>query len=498
LLVLIDRPLDAVEQDLLDRARQSVPVLLAGPTVRALSPDSPLVEASGLMPGRTTPAHELQFSPGPDGARMAARLGDFRPHDSWVIPDKLADDVERLLMVRHEMGEHPICTWRPSTGLGMFTLGTSPSTLANPSYQRLVGRWLRHALGVEDAPPVQVGLLGTPDTAAIHHAAIDVTEGLELLALCDGGSGRPGGRTAERPVRRINDPDELVNDPDIGLVIVATPNHTHVEWVTRALEAGKHAVVHAPFCLSTHEADDLATLAMARSLVLAMYPDRREDPGYQALRAAVRRGSVGDVLWLETVQGGLRRPAGGWHDDERISGGLVHDRGFAHLDWALDLVGEPVEWVSATSHKRVWHHVTNADHVRVLLHFANGTEAQITISDLVSAPVARFHLLGTAGEVFSDRIEERGDTGTRSGRHAGRTDRGGDPAPLTLVTHEGLRSRLPLPAPGPSDFHRELADCLMSGWPLTGYQADAARRVVAVAEAATRSATAGGGQISPA
>src|SRR5262249_32864451 len=76
LLVLIHRPLDAVEQDLLDRARQSVPVLLAGPTVRALSPDSPLVEASGFVPGRTTPAHELQFTPGPNGARMAARLGD--------------------------------------------------------------------------------------------------------------------------------------------------------------------------------------------------------------------------------------------------------------------------------------------------------------------------------------------------------------------------------------------------------------------------------------
>nr|MDT0664451.1 hypothetical protein [Micromonospora sp. DSM 115978] len=64
LLVLIDRPLDHVEQELLDRARQSVPVLLAGPTVRSLPPESPLVEASGFLPGRTTPSYELRLTAG--------------------------------------------------------------------------------------------------------------------------------------------------------------------------------------------------------------------------------------------------------------------------------------------------------------------------------------------------------------------------------------------------------------------------------------------------
>src|SRR4030095_13851159 len=85
LLVLIDRPLDHVEQELLDRARHSVPVLLAGPTIRSLPADSPLVEAAGLLPGNSTPVYELPRAAGPDGARLAARLGDFRPVDSWVV-----------------------------------------------------------------------------------------------------------------------------------------------------------------------------------------------------------------------------------------------------------------------------------------------------------------------------------------------------------------------------------------------------------------------------
>ncbi|WP_239404578.1 Gfo/Idh/MocA family protein [Frankia sp. Cj3] len=498
LLVLIDRPLDDVEQDVLDRARQSVPVLLAGPTLRSLPPDSPLVEALGLLPGRVTPVHELRLIPGPDGGEFTARIGAFRPVDQWVVSDKIADDVQQLLMVRHELADHPVCTWRPSTGLGMFTVGSSDRTLADPAYHRLIGRWLRHALGVLDAPPVRVGLLGTADSAAIHHLAVEATEGLEMAAVCDGGS-RPPARGGDRGARRIANPAELVSDHDVGLVIVATPTHTHAEWAMRALEAGKHVVVEEPFCLSTQEADDLISAAAERGLVLAVHADQHDDPGYRALRAAVRSGAVGDVLWLETFQGAFARPAGTWHDDTRVSGGVIYDRGFAHLDWVLDLLTEPVEWVSATTHKRVWHHVSNADHTRVLLHFADGAEAQVTISDLAAAALPRFHVVGSTASIISETaVEPAGLAGpsARSGRHSERA-LDAFPGPLNLVTGDGSRTRLAFPPPTPSVFHSELADRLVSGWPMP-YLVETARRVVAVMEAATRSAAAGAAPIPPA
>jgi scyllo-inositol 2-dehydrogenase (NADP+) len=478
LLVLIDRPLDSVEQELLDRARQSVPVLLAGPTVRALPVDSPLVEASGLIPGRAIPPHELALAPGPDGAQVAARMGEFRPVDGWILPDKIADDVERLLFVRHELAEYPVCTWRPSSGLGMFTLGSTPSTLADPDYHRLVGRWLRHALGVQDADPIGVGLLATPTTGAAHQAAVAATEGLNLVAV----SGPVVG--ANDGVRAYDEADDLVADQEVGLVIVATSNNTRAQWASRALEAGKDVVIASPFALSTQEADDLALLAAARSSVVAMYPERRADPAYQALLAAVHGGVIGDVLTVDAVFGEFRRPLGTWRDDERTSGGLIHDRGFGHLDWILDLVDEPVEWVSATSHKRVWHHVTNADHAQVLLRFAGGAEARLVLSDLLATPTTRLDVLGTAGSLLHAAPVSAPEVAALG--------------PLTLATHDGATTRLPSAATTGHAFHRDLADALLSGWPLRRYQVETARKVVAVAEAATRSAAAGGTQITPA
>lgn len=494
LLVLIDRPLDHVEQELLDRARQSVPVLLAGPTIRSLAPDSPLVEASGLTPGRTTPTYELHLLPGPSGGAVAARLGDFQPRESWVVPDKVAEDVERLLMVRHEMGEHPICTWRPATGLGIFTLGAGPATLADPRYQRLVGRWLRHALGVLDAAPVQVGLIGAPESFGAHVGSIEATEGLELTAVCDGGMARLPGHGPDQAVRRVDDPDDLVNDPELGLVVVATPTHTHVEWARRALEAGKHVVVHAPLCLTTYDVDELAELAESRSQLLAVYPEGREDPAYQALRTAVRRGDVGDPMWIEIFTGGLRRPVGSWHDDERISGGLLSDRGAPHLDRVLDLVDEPVEWVSASGHKRVWHHVTNADHARLLVHFADGCEAQVTVSDVATSLRPGMHVLGTAGSAYAEGERGAAAGADQPGRHEG--PRSADlPAGPRLLAMDGTRISLPVRPFADSAFHLAVADCLVAGWPLLEYRPEQARRLVAVLEAARRSAADGGSQM---
>ena len=63
--------------------------------------------------------------------------------------------------------------------------------------------------------------------------------------------------------------------------------------------------------------------------------------------------------------------------------------------------------MSATAHKRVWHDVTNADHSRVLIHFADGVEAEFTHSDLAAAAKPKFYVLGTEGGLIGDWREEK-------------------------------------------------------------------------------------------
>jgi predicted dehydrogenase len=517
LLVLIDRPLDAPEQDLLDRTRRSLPVLLAGPTLRNVAPATPLADATGLLPGWTTPRHEVRVLPGPQGQEVAARLDDgLALTDRFVVPDKVADDVDQLLVARYAQLTYPVCTWRAGTGLGVFTLGSTDVTLADPRYHRLVGRWLRHALGMRDGPQIRVGLLGRGPAAAAHALAVERTDGLCLATVSDpqlaappAGPGAPASLAGGKQLA-VREAAALVTSDDVSLVVIASDVDTRAEWAGRALAAGKHVVVEQPLSLSIAAADDLIADAGSRDLTLAVHHSCRLDPDYRALKAAVRGGAIGDLFHLEVFHGGFGRPgdlvAAGGHgpfatgagrpggDGDTAAPGAAPGGEWAgaglgmaavssggaidYLDWILDLIDEDVELVWSTAQKRVWHEVTDADHTRVLVRFAYGAEAELVFSTVAALPKPTFYALGTRGAI--------------SGRR-----RGGAPAALRLVGADGSRTKLALPGPPGAPLHRALADWLLSSWPMPG-SPDDSRRGVSVMAAANRSAAEGGRPVPPA
>ena len=121
----------------------------------------------------------------------------------------------------------------------------------------------------------------------------------------------------------------------------------------------------------------------------------------------MRSGQIGEVFHYESFLGGYGHPCNYWQSDEAVSGGASYDWGSHFRDWVMDLFPQPVEWVSATTHKRVWHDVTNADHSRVLVHFVDGVEAEFTHSDLAAAAKPKFYVLGTEGGLIGDWREEK-------------------------------------------------------------------------------------------
>ncbi len=72
-------------------------------------------------------------APAATPARSAARLGgDLLLTDRWPLQDKVADDVEVLLTANSAFTDHPVATWRPATGVGALTVGSTPATLRRP------------------------------------------------------------------------------------------------------------------------------------------------------------------------------------------------------------------------------------------------------------------------------------------------------------------------------------------------------------------------------
>jgi len=405
--------------------------------------------------------------------------------------DKVLDDTAVLLTASVGLAEQPVATVRGA--VATLTLGCTPQTLGDRQYHRLGHRIIRALLGQADRPAVGIGMLGYGAIGREHTAAIEAVAGLHLAAVCDPDPLRLDAARAVTPgVHTYPAAEGLLADPEVGLVIVSTPPNTHAEWTLRALDAGKSVVVEKPFCLTVAEADAQIEAAAERGLTLGVYQNRRWDADFLAVKRAWRAGLLGEVFHYESFVGGYGHPCNYWHSHEPISGGAIYDWGSHYLDWALDLFPQPVEWVSATAHKRVWHDVTNADHTRLLMHFADGAEAEFTHSDLAAAAKPKWYVLGTraalVGSWRRERVVGRNAVGNLAEDLLAPAE---SPARLDLYGGDGSVTRLAVPPPPRHAFHRELADHLLSDAPMS-VTPQGSRRNVAVMEAAARSARDGG------
>lgn len=490
LLVVTDRALDRAEQGRL--VADGRPVLLVGRTLAVIG-DGPLREAAGLLPGVLTPSHEIRVRRGPHAGRLGARwAGDLVVTDQLLLIDKTVDDVDVLLSATVALTDHPVATWRAASRIGAWTLGSGAAVLGEDVVRRALVHWVRQVCDCPEPPPVRVGLLGYGAIGHEHSAAVDAVDGLELVAVCDRNPARVhAARTAVPDLRVVGDAGALLADDDVDLVVVSTPPNTHVDWALQALRAGKHVVVEKPLALTVAGADAMIECADQRGLTLAVYQNRRWDLDYLAIKALVRSGRLGQVFHVETFIGGYAHPCNYWHSDEQVSGGAIYDWGSHYLDWVLDLLPHEVVHVTGATHKRVWHDVTNSDHSRVTIHFADGAEAEFVHSDLAAALKPKWYVLGTDGALVGrwrrERVVSRNAVGLLDEDRLAPAEA---PATLEMWAPDGSRTDVALPPAPAQPFHRELADHLLAGLPMSLSPATS-RRCVAVMQAATESAQRG-------
>lgn len=137
--------------------------------------------------------------------------------------------------------------------------------------------------------------------------------------------------------------DDLLNDPEIELVVVNTPNQFHFSMTRQALEAGKHVIVEKPFTTTSQEADELITLAGKKNLVLAVYHNRRFDTEFQTVKSIIEKKLLGEVKLFESKIYRWKPDLGNkrWKVEPVPGSGLLYDLGSHLIDQVLSLFGKP-------------------------------------------------------------------------------------------------------------------------------------------------------------
>ena len=221
----------------------------------------------------------------------------------------------------------------------------------------------------------------------------------DLRWLCDLSPDLLAEASTRHPqARTTSDFEELLADPELDAVVIATPVVTHYELARQALNAGKHVFVEKPQAQTTAEAEELVALAEERGLVLMPGYLLLYHPAVAKLKELVDAGDLGDVLYLYANRvnlGKIRR-------DENALWSI----GAQDVSVLLHLIGEePVEaWARGESFLRTG----IEDVVFCFLRFPSGVVAHMHVSWLDPHKMRKLTVVGrNKMAVFDDMEPER-------------------------------------------------------------------------------------------
>ncbi|EPT02790.1 hypothetical protein FOMPIDRAFT_99835 [Fomitopsis schrenkii] len=204
--------------------------------------------------------------------------------------------------------------------------------------------------------PIRAGVVGVGFGGLTFHIPflLALSDRFTLYAIVERSPSETGGKLKERfgekaasSVKTYRTYEELVNDCEIELIVITTPNYTHFDFARQALNAGKHVLVDKPITATAAEARDLMELAKIKGRVLYPYQNCRFNADFLALRQllelpADHPQSLGTLIEFESRYDRYRTTVkNSWKDVPAPGTGLTYDLGSHLVDQALVLFGRP-------------------------------------------------------------------------------------------------------------------------------------------------------------
>ncbi|MFN2992133.1 oxidoreductase [Serratia plymuthica] len=291
------------------------------------------------------------------------------------------------------------------------------------------------------AEKIRVGLVGYGYASKTFHAPLIVgTPGVELAAVSSSDAGKVH---ADWPAMTVvSDPQALFDDPSIVLIVIPTPNDTHFPLAQQAMAAGKHVVVDKPFTVTLSQAQELKRQAEQSSTLLSVFHNRRWDSDFLTLKALLKEGALGEVVYFESHFDRFRPEVRQrWREQAGAGTGIWYDLGPHLIDQALQLFGKPQtlfvdlgELRPGSQSVDYFHAVLNYGNRRVVLH---GTV-------LAAAETARYIVHGTQGSFIKFGLDPQEDR-LKAGERLPQADWGYDMRDgVVTLSRDGILAEKPL------------------------------------------------------
>ncbi len=244
---------------------------------------------------------------------------------------------------------------------------------------------------------IRLGLLGCGRIGQVHARAVGGLRDAQIAALSD--AHRPAAEAlAKEAGAEIRDTNAIVTASDIDALVICTPTDTHADLIEAGARAGKPIFCEKPIDLDVARVEACLETVESAGVPLMIGFQRRFDPQFRALKAALAAGEIGKIEQIAITS---RDPAPPPAEYITRSGGIFRDCTIHDFDMARFLLGAPLRRLTATSAALVDPEIGrlgDADTATTLIEAESG--AQIVITNSRRA---------TYG--YDQRVEVLGETG---------------------------------------------------------------------------------------
>ncbi|MDD6735002.1 MAG: Gfo/Idh/MocA family oxidoreductase [Clostridiales bacterium] len=204
----------------------------------------------------------------------------------------------------------------------------------------------------------------------------------------------------EKGLKAYGSEAEIMNDPDIDIILVAATNEVHKDIAISALKNGKHVLCEKPATMTSDELTQIMEAAEKYDRVFTVDQNRRTNRDFVLMRRTVESGIIGKPYVIESRVEGSRGVPAGWRTQKEKGGGMMLDWGVHLIDQMLYMFSEKVTNVFCKMYSVNYPEVD--DNLRLTMTFESGLTAHMEVSTNNFIQHPRWYVLGHDGTLQID------------------------------------------------------------------------------------------------
>ena len=253
----------------------------------------------------------------------------------------------------------------------------------------------------------RLGIVGCGTISRVHADAISRNERAELVSACSRSDDKRNAFCDEFGISGYSDYTEFLANEDIDIVVLCTPNGTHLDYGIQAADAGKHLIIEKPLEITVERGKQLVDHCKSRGVQLAVIYQNRFIDDVRKMKQAIKDGAIGRLVMVRASIKWFRDQdyykSAPWRGTFKLDGGgALINQSIHTVDLMLWLAG-PVASVQAYKGTLTHDGMEGEDNLVASLQFRSGALGVLEAStSIVPSQSRMIELHGTAGTAVLD------------------------------------------------------------------------------------------------